>query len=347
MNIAIVIPRVTGGVKTTSNKLINALRYEKISLDVYLMKNWHDRLKLEANNYDAVIFLGSIPPISSLSVSVPKLLFVHGFIRHEAIGLLRQYNPRSIMGGLSMLIKNEFYQIFEKFDAYICRSYTTCEANKIIDRKHIILPHFIIDKELARTEEVFNKKNKFLENMKNKDYVSIIGYLSHAHSPRLLTIEQFISLAKILDKKIKRKVLFSIIDPHVSSIQIKESYKIKLMIIPFIRRAYFLKLLYNSDLYLERCIDEELGSASLEAGLLGTPVAKITHTNFLIRQDYTSNEILVASSLNDFVEKLAEYINDIEYFEPLYSIKLRQYIIHKRHWNSVKAGLINYLRQIT
>jgi hypothetical protein len=52
-------------------------------------------------------------------------------------------------------------------------------------------------------------------------------------------------------------------------------------------------------LYIERCIDEELGNGSIDAGIVGTPVAKLTHPLFVERQDYKDG-VLWASLPREF-----------------------------------------------
>jgi hypothetical protein len=105
----------------------------------------------------------------------------------------------------------------------------------------------------------------------------------------------------------------------------------------------FLKFLANSDLYIEKCIDEELRYGALEAGLLGTPIVKITHPCYVARQDYTEDHILLAKSYKGLVYKLAEHIKHMENSEPYYSEKMKEFITKYRTWNAVKDHLIKHL----
>jgi len=106
----------------------------------------------------------------------------------------------------------------------------------------------------------------------------------------------------------------------------------------------FLKTLASSDLYIERCIDEELGNTSIEAGLLGTPIAKITHSKYIPRQDYGEDTMILAKSVREFIDKLIEYINNMEYYREYYSKRMWNFITTKRVWDAVKHDLIRRLR---
>ncbi len=80
--------------------------------------------------------------------------------------------------------------------------------------------------------------------------------------------------------------------------------------LPFLPRNRFLRLIASSDLYIERCIDEELRLGFIDAGIVGTPVAKLTHPLFVERQDY-KDEVLWVSSPREFVELVSEYLRDV------------------------------------
>ena len=110
-------------------------------------------------------------------------------------------------------------------------------------------------------------------------------------------------------------------------------------------RQEFLKLLSTANLFVEGNIDEELRFSSIESGIIGTPVAKITYPKYLTRQDYSDNEIIVGTSIIDFAEKITKYVNSIEEWQPIYSEKIRRFILEKRNWDNVKIPLIKALKE--
>jgi len=113
--------------------------------------------------------------------------------------------------------------------------------------------------------------------------------------------------------------------------------------LPFLPRERFLKLIISSNCIIERCIDEELGLGSIDAGIVGIPVAKLTHPLFVERQDY-KDEVLWASSPREFVELVLEYLRDVQDKRPMFSRRFREFLLSRRSWDKVETTLISLLR---
>jgi len=105
----------------------------------------------------------------------------------------------------------------------------------------------------------------------------VVAYTSFANPSRLLKEETLLSLMRGVSKRPNRQINLVIVNPVSER---AENRKVEQSCVaywlPFLPGERFLKLIASSDLYIERCIDEELGLCSIDAGMVGTPVAKLT-----------------------------------------------------------------------
>lgn len=113
-----------------------------------------------------------------------------------------------------------------------------------------------------------------------------------------------------------------------------------------ISRKEFLSLLASADLYIERGIDEDLGNTVLEAMSIGVPVAKLTHPKYWDRQDYNEETLMLARSFKELTENVAEYVNNVEYYYPYYSERVKSFVQTKRTWDAVKKSFLTSLKRI-
>jgi len=284
--------------------------------------------------------MGSIPQLSSIFINMEHkiILFVHGFLIYEAVDALKSpsISLRGKMGSIYSISLWNVSTVSKSIDIYICHSITACEANNIRG-KFIILPQFIFPEEI----ETYNRLQKSLAKINKEDAeVRIVMYTSYALSPRLLKPNYAIKLMKGVSNKVANKrISLIIIDPMISN-EYQEVYdRFKLIFIKPLSRRKFLQLLALADIYLERCVDEELSISSIEAALLETPIAKLTHPRYVVRQDY-KDEILWASSPQNFIDKLSDYIQHIDYWRPYYAKRLRDFLITRRNWDYVKFPLL-------
>jgi hypothetical protein len=203
----------------------------------------------------------------------------------------------------------------------------------------VLLPQFILPEET----EFYSKLKRDISR-EGDERVKVITYSSFAISPRLLTQYQILMLMKRVSRNVNKKIELVIIDPKAREKRERVLDNLIIRCLKYLPRKDFLKLLAESDLYIERCIDEELGMASIEAALLGIPIAKLTHPKFVERQDYM-DEVIWSWSVKELVYMLSDYLNNAEHWKPFYSKKLRSFVINKRGWDHVKRPLINFIRR--
>jgi len=94
-------------------------------------------------------------------------------------------------------------------------------------------------------------------------------------------------------------------------------------------------------IYIERCIDEELGYGALEAMAMGVPVAKLTHPIYERNVDY-DYAIINSTSIYELAKRISQAIENEDLDK--YSQNTMDYIRRKRVWNSVKHNFINMIR---
>mgnify|MGYP001066174755 CR=1 FL=1 len=339
--IAVIVPGMpTGGVRTSVNKLLYGLKREGFHVELLHhegtlpLVTLRDFKKMGRVKYfDSVIYMGSIPLPSSF-VADNAFLFVHGFLFHEIMANLKSSLLKFKLGGIYTLTLWNIAKLIKSIDFYVCHSVTACEANNIFE-KYILLPQFIFPEEI-QTYELFSKPYRTMKS----NMTTIVTYGSFASSPRLLPISYIISLLEKVSKKLGRKLKVIAIDPR--TVRVESHHNVIVEYIKPLPRREFLHLLASADLYFERCVDEELGNTSVEAGLLGVPVTKLTHPIFLERADYR-DEILQATSAKVLIDMLTEYIIKLDYWKPYYSKKIREFLITRRNWDHVKTSLVTNL----
>jgi hypothetical protein len=339
-SIALIAPKGKGGVAYAVERLWEGLRREKLPVSKVVISGsptlFHLRHLPQLQNHDTIIIIGSIPPPSHLFIrsETKIILFVHGFIYHELGNAIAYGRFREKLGAAYSLLLFEMARKADRIDAYICRSVTACEANRIYDG-FILLPQFVFP-------EVVEKKNEE-DNIQRGPNPQVVAYTSFANSPRLLKEETLLSLMKEISKRLNRRINLVIINPAEREPKTEKRGNLVVYRLPFLPRDRFLRLIASSDLYIERCIDEELGNGSIDAGIVGTPVAKLTHPLFVERQDY-KDEVLWVSSPREFVELVLEYLRGIEDKRPVFSRRFREFLLSRRSWDKVKTPLIRLLR---
>lgn len=336
MKIAIVTPSYApGGVKTITSKLYEGLKNEGYYVELVVLKGdlisraYNDlgAIRRKLIGFDASIYMGSKVWLSHLFIQSKKALFIHGFISDEFISAIKHRNLRGILGAIPLLANLKVLNSLKTWDFFICHSKTTCEVNGI-NKDYVLLPQFVLPNEIDLYTKLSNCEG-------SNSIVKITMYTSFTESSRLLRIEDIVSFAKKLNKQTNRKFSITIIAPGS---YIKSTSLVK--IIDYLPKSEFLRMLASSDIYIERCVDEELGYATIEAGLIGVPVAKITHPKYLTRQDYSNEELILATSREELIVKMAEYINNVDYYKEYYRTRIRRFMINERSWNKVKKPLL-------
>jgi hypothetical protein len=62
---------------------------------------------------------------------------------------------------------------------------------------------------------------------------------------------------------------------------------------------------------------------------------------YINRQDYTDDEVLIGTSFKQFLNKISEYIMNIDYYREKLSREARGFVVTRRVWDAVKKPLIN------
>ena len=285
-------------------------------------------------DYDVVLYLGSIPwpshVLARLS-GVPVALFLHGLVYHELFHeMLYGAKLKGRAGAAVLTVMLEAAKSFNTIDLYVCHSLTACEANGVSD-SFVLLPQWVFRDEVRTSEQRVPRRNGL---------VRVVTYSSYASSPRLLSASQLLALARLVERKANRRFEVVVVDPRGHTPSFGPVKTVRPM-----RREEFLQLLASADLFIERCVDEELGMTSLEAMAVGTPVAKLTRPRYWDRQDYGEEDLVLAHSLGELAEKIAEYINYVEHYGRHYSKRCREFVLAKRTWDVVKLPLLTALRR--
>jgi DNA-binding HxlR family transcriptional regulator len=206
------------------------------------------------------------------------------------------------------------------------------------------LPEFILSDEIKIFEEFIRKHDEKHRNNHSYSAVRLIAYTSYAESPRLLKSQHLEYLARLVSKRVNRRIELSVIDPRRERDIVRLGENLVIRYIKPIPREEFYKLVINSDLFIELCVDEELRNTSIEVALLEIPVAKLTHPKYIDRQDYDEDDLIQEYSFKKLAERLVDYLNNIEHYKPYYAKKLKTFIIKHRTWDVVKKTLIKYIK---
>jgi len=338
-SIALIAPKGSGGVAYVVERLWEGLRRERLPVSKIVVNGdltlFHLKHLSQLQNYDTIIIAGFIPPPSHLFIrnETKVILFVHGFIYHESGNAIAYGRFREKLGATYSLLLFEMARKVDRIDVYICHSVTTCEANRIYNG-FILLPQFVFPEEVQKRNE---------DNIQRKLNTQVVTYISFVNSPRLLKEETLLSLMRGVSKRLSRRITLVIVNPTKREPKIERWGDLVVHRLPFLPRERFLRLVVSSDLYIEACIDEELRLGSIDAGIVGTPVAKLTHPLFVERQDY-KDEVLWAASPREFVELVSEYLRDAEDKKPIFSRRFREFLLSRRSWDKVKTPLIKLLR---
>ncbi|MEM4623748.1 MAG: hypothetical protein QW816_06850 [Desulfurococcaceae archaeon] len=294
---------------------------------------------------DAIMYVGSIPHLSIIAAklcSKPVILYVNGYVHHELINRVRTSSKLyiSLKEILRFIWAETLFGIGNLFvDVYVFPCYGTYENSKIPRNKNYkIIPLWFSEQEIDR---IISKQNLLGgEKENNKMYGEnkkiIITYTSNVYSPKILSSQHLIKLGQLIKSRSKQEFDFLIIDPKSKPQQVSNYIKV----MSRLSREEYFKLLAKSFLYIDSVIDDELRYSTLEAMLLGVPVAKITHPRYWDKLDFKYE--LFSTSVREFIERVAWYIDHAEELYPMYSSKVREYVLSKRRWNNVR----NYFLEI-
>ena len=327
-----------------ASKLIQGLTNEGFAVKRFTLKGGRDniigrlysdlRLVNRLRRFEVIVYIGSLAWLSHLILRRSrKLLFVHGLVIDEQISMIESGTPREKIVGIFVMGWWLILRALDSIDVYICHSLTSRERNRL-PTDAIILPQFTLPSEVVTHGE---SSGKVLRNQ--HEPFRIVTYRSHASSPRLIEWDELKDLTIALRTQTQKKFELVVVDPNSAPGQ-----QDGISVIPFLRRDEFLKLVRSSDMYLERCKDEELGFGSLESGLLGTPVVKVTRSAYLGREDYSEKEVVSATTIGGLAMEIARFIDDAENLERSYSSEFFNFVTRKRAWDEVKPPLLAWIR---
>lgn len=335
-----------GGVRTITCNLYRGLLLDGFDVELLIIgKNKHRVVSIichDISNYeilkkfDIIMYLGNIPWPSHVIAKLSgkcTVCFINGLVNREL--LYRIFYGKGLRNKIGAIVEMTFLNISKlcrSVDLYVYHSYTAYEEVKIL-RPFCILPQFVFPDEI---EELCNKAKNY-----EKQKLRIVTYTSFAQSPRLLSLNDLIMLAQLLKHYTKQDFEFIIVSPKCNE-YISNNW---LKIIPPLPYKDFLSLLSSSDIFIERCIDEELSLSSLEAASLGVPVAKITHYRYWDRQDY-KNEFILAKTIKELIKKVSEIIENKDSYILYYSKLSEDYVIKRRTWNAVKKPFLKALKEM-
>ncbi|MEM4439671.1 MAG: hypothetical protein QW680_13680 [Pyrobaculum sp.] len=133
--------------------------------------------------YDVVVYLGNFAPLCSVSKSFRKVLFLNGIVPYELRGfVLKNYSlKRRVRVSIGYIWWSVVNMRLVKPDAYICRSVTACELDRLPREMRVILPQFVLPE-----EELYDRyaPGEVRENV-------LLTYMSFAFSDRLLPLTVF------------------------------------------------------------------------------------------------------------------------------------------------------------
>lgn len=348
----IVAPMITrGGVTTWINKVMQALRIENISYNVSLINNssllglhLEDLLRSIQQCNSLVIYFGSIPSIGHLIDKMKGariVTFVSGHPVYELLSVIKdnRYSLRTRIGASALLSHLKAFSRIHTVDMWVCHTLTACEEINV-DR-FVLLKQFVLPSEIETFSKLREKYNEDSKYDKKNQTVTIFSYMSYADLPSL-NIKHLRKIFNDIRKRvINKSVRFIVEDPRI-----KEPIKLDIgfEVIGRMSRHEFYRMLASSDLFIEITLDEELRLTSLDAGLLGIPISKITVNYFRDRRDFDESIIIDSPNIKRFIDDIVEYIKNIDYYKPEYSKKVREFIITKRSWNAVKHPFINIIK---
>jgi hypothetical protein len=339
--IGIVTTNGRGGVATAIDKLHRGLELEGHDVKLTLLgtnllrATYNDaQLLRNSDEFDVMIYMNSTPAPDYLINKTPvKAVFIHGLIDEEIVNSIMHSGFIGRIRASSIFVyRKAIESLGPAPDLTIYQSETMRMANGH-QPNSVLLPQYLLPAEIdyfqAFATERMASGSRILE---------ILTYFPLVESSRLLRADQIISLSEMLRQSLKREFQITIVGAPFAR---RATSQVKGM--DFLPRSDFIKLLARSDLYIERCTDEELGYTALEAGLLGVPVAKVTRPAALGRCDYSREQIINSTSLPGLAKQISDYFSRPASSRCVEPKKAKEWLISHRSWDSVKGPLLSRL----
>lgn len=351
--VCIIAPVITkGGVTTWVSRVMQALRMEGINYNISFINNssllsfyLQDLLRSLQQDNSLVIYFGSIPSIGHLIDKLKGthvITFVSGHPVYEWLSAIKDdsYSLRTRIGASLVLSYLEIFFKAHTVDIWVCHSLTACEEIGV--DKFVLLKQFVLPSEIEMFSQLRKKYNEeYNIHIKNNRILTIFSYMSYANLPSL-KIQHLKKIFNALRKRATSKpIRFIVEDPRIKQpLKLNNGFEV----IGRMSKHKFYRILASSDLFIEITLDEELRLTSLDAGLLGVPISKITVNHFRDRRDFDESVIIDAPNIEQFINNIIEYINNIDYYKPVYSKKVIEFITSKRSWEAVKHPFIDIIK---
>ncbi|MEM1660996.1 MAG: hypothetical protein QXR17_07670 [Candidatus Bathyarchaeia archaeon] len=293
-------------------------------------------------DFHVIMYLGGVPYLGGIIARlkrIPVVVFVNGYVIHETISYIRdallELDVRRLIAGIIYLT---FYRLGGFVaDLFIFPCYGTLENNKIPRSKpKIVIPLWLSKTRLRCIEKIKCE----IEERKDHQDLLVVAYLSNVKSPKVMSSDQLIRILDLIHKRSGNKIKVVLIDPK-GELSIKKDFMLVYRHIPW---EEFFKLLARSDLYIETILDDEFRYSTLEAMALGTPVVKITTLNYCRKVDLRYQ--LITCSLNEFLYKILDYINNKEKYIKDYKDVVTKYIYENRTWEIARRKLLPMLLEL-
>lgn len=311
-----------GGVRTFVDNFSKALGREGYIVKIVDLSRYTVK---ELNNFDILhlqTFIGKYHWKLLFARHPVKVLTVHGWVLKEKLNSISRSRNRNWTGLRMVLYFPLMFLMWNLvtlfFDFITCPSVRTAEENNL--NNAIIISNAIFPKSYANVDVICLREKP--------DEVLFATYASGG-GLKNVTLDRTIRVVEKLNKIIKSKSITLMVFGKNDCV--KPSY-------PYIRimgySSKFLNILRSSDLFITGKTFPDLGYAEMEAGILGIPVAKFA-------EDYEIEEIIdgetgiLAKSEDEMVNKLLNYISDLDNNKQNLGNSFYEYIKMNKSWNKI------------
>ena len=306
-----------GGVRTFIDNFTVAL--EKQGFEVKLI-DFQEAPLSYLNSFDILHFSRPYLGIQSwklLFITHPKkVLTIHGWIKKEFTHYLKNGYP-SFIERVKIIMALSTWQITVRlFDLITCPSKTTANENGL--KSALIVSNAIFPDNYCKIPRICIKSAS--KEIVFSTYSSVGGLKDESVSR---VIEVITKLNKLLVTEKITLLVFGVSTP-------KTKANIKFM-------GYhpdFLSYLKGSDLFITAKQFPDLGYVEMEAGALGVPIAKYV-TDCALEELIDNITGILAKNDDELLQKLLNFISNIDNTKLTIGLNLRDYIIRKKSWDKV------------
>jgi glycosyltransferase involved in cell wall biosynthesis len=215
------------------------------------------------------------------------------------------------------------------YDYVTAVSHITAKKNGV---KALIVPNPMICKSVNLYRDPSN-------STRNSDEVVFITYVSIGGG-KIFSVPRLVKILYLLNEKLRSLGVEKRVILHIYGKDIPQNMITSLSRIPYVRFMGYVKdyldRLKRADLFLAGYTFPELGHAVLEAICAGVPVAKFTEDSELEEVINGYNGILALSD-EEMVEKLMEYVLNMDKIKQRLAINAKNTIVKRRDFKRIAA----------